>query len=102
MNFGFDWKKMYIYYIPNIVRFRAQTSKRAVLNSFMRQWYWNWCCFAIEQFCLMVSQFKFLAAISQDCAFDGHFETYLIFVADSLQKVNDEPLLQTDKKSKYN
>lgn len=81
-----------MYYIPNIVRFSAQTSNRAFPNPLMTQWYWNWCCLELEQFCFIVSQFIFLAAISQDLVSVGHFETHLIFVADSLQKVNDELL----------
>lgn len=79
------------YYIPKMVRFKAQTSKRAFLNSLMTQWYWNWCCAVLEQLCTMESQFILLAAICQDLMSVGHFETTLIFVADSSQKVNDEP-----------
>lgn len=63
----------------------------------MTQWYWNWCCAVLEQFCSMESQFIFLAAISQDMMSVGHFATTLIFVADSSQKVNDEPFYQTIK-----
>lgn len=84
------YQKKNMCYLPNIVRFSAQTSNKAFSNSLRTQWYWNWCCFELEQFCFIFSQFILLAAISQDLLSVGHSLTYLIFVADSLQKVNGE------------
>lgn len=76
--------------IPNIVRFGAHTSKVSFIQALMTQWYWKRCLLeGCEQFCLMASQFIFLAAISHDFESVGHRSRGRTVPADSLQVVYD-------------
>lgn len=72
--------------IPNMVRLGAHTSKVAFIQALITQWYWKWCLFEdCEQFCLMASQFMFLAAIPHDSESVGHRSTVRTVLADSMQ-----------------
>lgn len=70
--------------IPNMVLLGAHTSKVTFIQALMTQWYWKWCLFEdCEQFCLMASQFMFLAAIFHDSESVGHRLTICTVLADS-------------------